>query len=146
MGSISLETILLTTYKGIFTDGFEPDELTRRNIPVDLHSFFCQCMRNPARLQVAFASDEALEKALVARQVAPEWAPIIRELFGVGLMDEARVRADIVEKRPYMQGVFDVWTSTAMKHFTLTTVGIAIGHASIKRYAGEFADLSIWIN
>jgi len=33
-----------------------------------------------------------------------------------------------------------------MKKFTLTSLGIAIGHANIKRLIGEFANLSIWIN
>jgi hypothetical protein len=28
----------------------------------------------------------------------------------------------------------------------LTSVGISIGHANIKRLVGEFAKLSIWIN
>ena len=48
--------------------------------------------------------------------------------------------------RPYMSGVFETWSESAMKNLTLTSVGIAIGHANIKRLVGEFSNLSIWIN
>lgn len=43
-------------------------------------------------------------------------------------------------------GLFETWSESAMKNFTLTSVGIAIGYANIKRLVGEFANLSIWIN
>jgi hypothetical protein len=45
-----------------------------------------------------------------------------------------------------MSGLFETWSGSLMKNFTLTSVGIAIGHANIKRLIGEFANLSIWIN
>lgn len=45
-----------------------------------------------------------------------------------------------------MKKIFETWESSAIKNFTLTSVGIAIGHANIKRLVGEFSDLSIWIN
>ncbi len=35
---------------------------------------------------------------------------------------------------------------TEFKSFTLTSVGIAIGHANIKRPVSKFSNLSIWIN
>ena len=48
--------------------------------------------------------------------------------------------------RPYMASMIDVWENSLMKNFTLTSVGIAIGHANVKKNLGEFTDLSIWIN
>jgi hypothetical protein len=45
-----------------------------------------------------------------------------------------------------MSDCFEIWFASPMKNLTLTSVGIAIGHANIKRFAGEFANLSIWIN
>jgi hypothetical protein len=51
----------------------------------------------------------------------------------------------VIKAREYMKVIFDTWTST-MGHFTLTSVGIAIGHANVKKQTGEFTNLSIWIN
>lgn len=67
-------------------------------------------------------------------------------LFDNGKMDMNEIKNKCEEIRPYMEQVFDVWTSSAMKNFNLTSVGIAIGHANVKRLVGEFTNLSIWIN
>jgi len=45
-----------------------------------------------------------------------------------------------------MQDAFDNWDNSSIKSFTLTSMGIAIAHANIKRLSGAFADLSVWIN
>ena len=45
-----------------------------------------------------------------------------------------------------MAQVFDVWEGSFMQNLSLTSVGVAIAHANIKRHIGEFTDLSIWIN
>jgi hypothetical protein len=41
--------------------------------------------------------------------------------------------------------LFDLWENTPLKHMALTSVGIAIGYANLKRVCGFDADLSIWI-
>jgi len=61
-------------------------------------------------------------------------------------MDRDEIREKCIEIRPYMSGLFETWLESEMRHFVLTSVGIAIGHANIRRVVGEFADLSIWIN
>jgi hypothetical protein len=61
-------------------------------------------------------------------------------------MSHTEVKEKCTEIRSYMSGLFETWSGSLMKNFTLTSVGIAIGHASIKRLIGEFANLSIWIN
>jgi hypothetical protein len=62
------------------------------------------------------------------------------------MMGQDEVMEVIARARAYMRGVDDVWKSSSMKQFTLTSVGIAIGHANLKKNTGEFTDLSIWIN
>ena len=58
--------------------------------------------------------------------------------------DEFKKR--IIDAREYMRHVFEVWAASSISQFTLTSVGIAIGHANVKKNVGEFTDLSIWIN
>ncbi len=61
-------------------------------------------------------------------------------------MTDAEIRDKCIEIRPYMRDLFTSWEKSPMQSFTLTSVGIAIAHANIKRLVGEFANLSIWIN
>jgi len=61
-------------------------------------------------------------------------------------MSNEEIQEYIIQTRGYMRHVFEVWKVSNMNRFTLTSVGIAIGHANIKKSLGEFTNLSIWIN
>jgi hypothetical protein len=45
-----------------------------------------------------------------------------------------------------MTQLYDRWQNSGMANFTLTSVGIAIAHANLRRRTGMSADLGIWIN
>jgi len=147
MGSISLENLFGTTYQGLFLKGFEPDEISKRGISIGLnHKIFITCVNDPAKVQVNASNKESLEKSFDVFSIPVEERHKISALFDLEKMTEAEIMKKCIEVRPYMSDVFQCWSESAMKQFTLTSVGIAIGHANIKRLSGEFADLSIWIN
>ena len=143
----SLESILGTTYQGQFLKGFDQSEIASRAISVGPDSrFFIPCLNDLSKLQVRANSKENLEKYLDAEGVPPEDRAKIVELFDLGKMSESEIKEKVIAIRPYMTEVFEIWTNSSMQTFTLTSVGMAIGHANIKRLIGEFASLSIWIN
>ena len=143
----SLEGILGTLYQGQFLKGFERSEIENRAISVGLDSrFFIPCLNDASKFQVKANSKEILEKHLDAQGVPPEDQAKILQLFDLGKMSEPEIKEKLIAIRPYMADVFEIWTNSPMQTFTLTSVGMAIGHANIKRLIGEFASLSIWIN
>lgn len=144
---LSLESALAATYQGLFTHGFEKKEVAERGITIGLDSrFFIRCLNDPAKIQVNALAKEDLEAKLKAHSVSPEDSAKIMQLFDLGKINDDEVRALCIKIRPYMARLFDTWSNSPMKNFTLTSVGIAIAHANIQRYTGKFADLSIWIN
>jgi len=147
LGARSLESILGMTYQGEFLKGFDAKEVTDRGVSIGVDPrFFMPCLNDPSKMQVRVNSKELLDKNLEAHAITPEDRAKISALFDVGKMNETEIKEKCVEIRPYMSGLIETWSESAMKNFTLTSVGIAIGHANIKRFVGEFADLSIWIN
>ena len=147
MGSINLSQILRQIYQGMFLNGFDEIEVTQREISVGLDSrFFIPCLNDPSKFQVRATNKEALEKLLDTYSISQEDRVKIIALFDQGLMSDEEIIKKCVSIRPYMEQVFSTWASSSMANFTLTSVGIAIGHANIKRLVGEFANLSIWIN
>jgi len=62
------------------------------------------------------------------------------------MMNPEELKTFLIGFRTYMAQVFDVWEGSFMQNLSLTSVGVAIAHANIKRHIGEFTDLSIWIN
>jgi hypothetical protein len=143
----SLEGILGTTYQGQFLKGFDQSEIESRAISVGLDDrFFMRCLNDPKKLQVKANSKENLEKILDTSGISPDDRAKILQLFDFEKMSEPEIKEKLIAIRPYMTDVLEIWTSSSMQTFTLTSVGIAIGHANIKRLIGEFASLSIWIN
>ena len=147
MGERSLELILEQTCQGQFLKGFEHSELTNRKVSIGPDQrFFIPCLNNPTKLQVRANNKKALEALLEENAISPEDRQKITELFDLEKMSQAEIREKCITIRPYMESVFDTWADSPMKSFTLTSVGMAIGHANIKRLIGEFASLSVWIN
>jgi len=147
LGEQSLENILGMTYQGQFLKGFEEKEIIDRGISIGLDPrLFVSCLNDPSKLQVRANSKELLDKALEEYAILAEDRAQLHALFDLGKMNDPEIKDKCVEIRPYMSNLFETWSESAMKNFTLTSVGIAIGHANIKRLVGEFANLSIWIN
>jgi len=147
ISEMSLQSILGTTYQGQFLKGFESKEVTDRGISIGADPrFFIPCLNDHSKLQIRANSKEGLDKRLEANAIPPEDRDKISALFDVGKMSGNEIKEKCVEIRPYMSRVIEMWDQSEMKSFTLTSVGIAIGHANIKRLIGEFAKLSIWIN
>ncbi|MER2514646.1 MAG: LPO_1073/Vpar_1526 family protein, partial [Nitrosomonas ureae] len=143
----NLEAILGDVYQGQFLKGFDQTEIANRGISVGCDSrFFIPCLNDLSKWQVKANNKELLEKLLDREAVAPEDRSKILDLFNVGKMSELEIKEKLIAIRPYMADVIETWTNSPMQTFTLTSVGMAIGHANIKRLIGEFANLSIWIN
>ncbi len=147
LGETSLESILGTKYQGQFLKGFDQKEIMDKGIAAGVtQRFFIRCLNDPTKLQVNANNKGSLDEAFEAYAISIEDRTKISELFDIGKMTDTEIRDKCIVIRPYMAELFEVWSESAMKNFTLTSVGIAIGHANIKRLVGEFADLSIWIN
>lgn len=147
MGEVKLEAALETHYQGLFLKGFDATEIATRQITIGFDTrFFIQCLNDPTKVQVRANSKETLAKNFEAFGVSEPDRAQIMALFDIGKMNETEIKEKVIAIRPYMKDLFDSWSESAMKQFTLTSVGIAIGHANIKRLVGEFAKLSIWIN
>lgn len=143
----TLETLLGKTYQGLFFKGFEASEVDQRGLQRDRYpQLFMICLNDRSKLQLDALSLEGLNNKLAQLAVSDEDSAKFRDLFNLNKMSDAEIKVKCIEIRPFMQTVFEVWDDSNMKNFQLTSVGIAIGHANIKRLSGEFADLSIWIN
>ena len=144
---ISLEQMFAKKYQGLFVKGFDFSLIEEQGVKLGNDPrMFIPCLNDPSKLQVKALNQEGLESYLKQLEVSAEDVAAISNLFDLSVMSHDEVREKIVSIRSYMAKVFDFWQDSPARNFTLTSVGIAIGHANIKRYAGEFADLSIWIN
>lgn len=135
-------------YPGLFSQGFTQEELeaVMTLTPEHQSDLFTRCLHNDALLQVNAIRDETTNVVCLDLGIEPEVATKLNELQKQKLMSAPQIKEHLIGSRPNMAQYFELWEETPVKNMTLTSVGIAIAHANIKRKTGdEFADLSIWM-
>lgn len=151
-GSISvmssdIKSIIKSNYGGLFSKGFSHDKLAEKSIDLPKYQMlFTRCLHDAGKIQVNSISKEVLAEKIKEYHVDEGIAGATNELYDSSLMSDDEIEAYIVLLCEDMKLLFDVWQNSSLNNFQLTSVGIAIGHANIKKNLGEFTNLSIWIN
>lgn len=146
MGTVTLTEVFRKQYPGLFSKGFDEAQFQSKTLSIPLtHPLFRRCLNDSDKWQVNAMDESTIRFEAERHGISSEDVAKVVALHNETLMSPDAVQKILISGRAYMQKVFDVWKDT-MSHFTLTSVGIAIGHANIKKVAGEFTDLSIWIN
>jgi hypothetical protein len=147
IAAIPLEKCIGTAYEGLFYKGFSRQEVVDRGINIGPDaSLFIPCLNDPSRLQVDALNQDGLDQKFTKFSIDATDREKINDLLPANRMSHAEIREKTVSIRGYMGELFDKWSGSQLQNLSLTSVGIAIGHANVKRFAGEFADLAIWIN
>jgi len=145
--SSSLEDILWNRYQGLFDKGFDAAELSGATFYFNQQQQLTgACNLDSSKIQVRAQNLDHLEKLLSTYRIPPEDAQKLRQAFGKNRLNSVEIRAKCIELFPYMHSLFDLWTNTNLHNITLTSVGIGLAHANIKRLTGGFAELSVWVN
>jgi hypothetical protein len=146
-GRRSLENALSINYRGLFLKGFDKSELDEKELSVGFDErFFVQCINDSTKIQVRALSKSSLVTFMDQSKVSPDDKEKIVALFNLNKMTDEEIRAKCIELRPYMSDLFETRSNSLMQNISLTSVGIAIGHANIKRLVGEFSNLKIWLD
>lgn len=145
--STSLAAVMKSTYGGIFVKGFTAEELAGRgiNLPVN-HPIYVACDHVPGRGRIKVLNESQLNELFEENAITDADRGVLRQVYADYQMSEIEIRTAVVERCPYMEELFDLWSPDPMGRFSLTSVGMAIGHANVQRVHGSFADLSIWIH
>jgi hypothetical protein len=147
LGSTTLENVLKIVFRGLFSKGFDRSRLTELEVVLDNQdNFIIPCVNDSTKFQVRGIEIDSIKEWWISQNVNEENRMKLENLFNENLMSDQEIREKVIEVCPLMTSIFNAWDSTKLKSFELTSVGIAIGHANIKRNVGEFSDLSIWIN
>lgn len=143
IGETKIENIFLNTYPGLFCKGLSEEQI--KSIPENARDILIPCLHSPEKLQISALNNDVLDNILKQKLLSNEDREIIKKLFLTERMSEIEVKEFLLQLRPGLFALFDVWDNSSMKNMTLTSVGITIAHANIQRRIGEKFDLSIWI-
>lgn len=139
---------IFSEYRGLFSLGFEESEIAALSLTqAEMTRLFTRCPNDLSKVQTKGLQKAELESDLDALKIGGELKAKVLDLFDRNPMPMDQVSERIRALRPYMAELMSAWDGSLMASFQLTSVGIAIGHANVKRVAGgEFSDLSIWVS
>lgn len=147
LGRLSFGKAILNGVEGLYTRGF-----TEAEVDTDLFeklkakSFVIPSMRDASRYQLQILAQEDLQKAVEALGLSQDLGTITR-LMSSGRMGDGEVADEATAKVPVIAPLREAWDSeqAGLGSMTLTSVGIAIGHAYWSRLTGFAAPLKIWL-
>ena len=144
-GRIDFWEYLRSSYVGLFKVGFTQERLEAAQLSLKAKAaMVIPCLNDPTLFQVAANSEIVFLQKIKLCGFDAEEISKLRTLHDEGSMELAMVKDKVVAITPFMSEVEKKWK--ALPVFAMTSVGIAIGHANVKRLSGEVAPLSIWLD
>lgn len=146
IGSSNIETIISHTYKGIFSKGFTKEEFEKTEIPFDKYpQIIIPCLQDNTKFQLAAIDDDALTELAKALNVQDAELNKVKPLMNKNQMNETEIKELLKQQGEFMNSLLDIWDNSHLKNMTLTSVGIAVATANLRRKTGISVDLGIWI-
>jgi hypothetical protein len=149
-GQGGLSASLYQSYPGAFQFGVSEADASVKALSSSARGLLVPCEHNPAHVQVLGGTQEMMLQLCRERQLSEHEVSMLKHIHtqhGVEFFRTmpGKVRDVCIAARPYMEAFFELWDGTGLPRFHLTSVGIAIAHASLSKY-GEIEPLSEWIN
>lgn len=142
----SIEELFLQEYTGIFNHGWSKAEVKAKFGMQELpNNLFVPSYYNSYNLQINALTNSELEEKLTYANLPQELTDTVRNVYNNSIMNSNEVREILFDKCDYMQEFIDYWENSKMPRMSLTSVGMALGNANLKRITGEDYDLSLWI-
>lgn len=146
LGQNKIENILLNRYKGLFFSGFTIEQLTPIIDDYNQYpDFFTPCLQDASKRQINAISNEVLDRKLKEINAHEDIVNKFNSLFGQYQMELEEIKVFLEKQGDFMKSLIDIWNNSSMKNLTLTSVGITIAIANLRRKTGITADLGIWI-
>jgi hypothetical protein len=147
--SVTVERALSHQSRKFFCRGTRREDLSAKLQEwVGDPNLFMASYRNSDEFQVSCNSQEDLDGAVAHlndRGIDQGVIDDYRNLFQSSAMSEAEVKEDVIAQVPELSQLFDVWNETSLPGMSLTSVGLAIGHAYWRRTNRGLPDLSTWL-
>lgn len=146
MGSSNIQDVFSKTYKGIFCKGFTQEQLAS-SVPEHekYQSLIIPCLNDSEKFQLAALDEEVLEEKAKPLNLTTEELNKLKPLLNNYQFNGGELKDLIKKQGDFMNDLFDVWDNSPLKNMTLTSVGIAIATANLRRKTGISVDLGIWI-
>lgn len=147
MGSVQIKKIILDNYPGLFVKGFTQEDISDLlDEEPKLSQIISKCIRDHSLLQINAIDESTIRELALKHSIESSFIDKLIAVQKNHMMNDEEVKDYSISVNPFMKDLYDIWDNSYMKNTTLTSVGITIGQANVRRVTGNVFDLSIWIN
>lgn len=133
-------------YCGVLNTGFDKTVIAPLNLSTEQKSkAIITCLRNPSKLQVNAINSERLEMLVHEINLSTDQHNSLKSLLENNVINEESFNSELLSISPNLGILIDAWKKTPLQSLQLTSVGIALAQANIKKTISKELDLSIWI-
>ncbi|ELM3749152.1 LPO_1073/Vpar_1526 family protein [Aeromonas dhakensis] len=133
-------------YKAIFSKGNEFGDFETILVEDEkVKQLIMPCLQYSNLYQVAVLNDNKLDESCARLGISDEVKGKLLALINKSAMTIPEVKSWLLEQRPALKKLFDVWEKTRLHQMFLTTVGIALAQANFQRRTGIELALNSWV-
>lgn len=146
VNSKSVEHFFREDYMIIFSKGFTIEEFEQK-ISVDpkFKKYIGPCQNDNSKYQINIINQEQVKVIGKRDGLSENEITKINNFFNEKTMNEGEIKDFLIKSFPPFEKFIEDWKKSSIMRMTLTSVGIAIGHANITRKTKLNPDLKIWI-
>ncbi|MBT2714709.1 LPO_1073/Vpar_1526 family protein [Bacillus sp. ISL-57] len=146
IGETHIITVFTSNYGGLFSKGFSLEQFNDDfNEDSPARNLLFPCLHDSSLFQMNAINEQVLKEHYTPLSLKEEQNLRIGALHSKSLMSEEEIWNFLVGLCPEINDLLDIWSDSSIKNMTLTSVGVALAHANIRRKTNEELDLSNWI-
>lgn len=147
LNSPSFASVVMSGVEGFYTNGFTVSDIDSVLLAeLRERRFVIPALRDSSHFQFNLIADEELETQAVENGLEGQIQDL-KNLVNLGRMSEDEVVNEVIAKVPELTPLRDTWdnSKTGLRSLTLTSVGLALGHAYWSRLTGSTSSLKLWL-
>lgn len=139
-------TYLKGNYSGVLSLGFDDGAIPPLALnPQQRSKLIIPCLNDQSKLQISAINDEAISFAGQERGLNENQITQLKDLQNKHLFSKEAVEQQLTSMDKRFIELLHTWSNSGLGRLELTTVGIALAHANIKKTIDLDLDLEVWI-
>lgn len=144
ISSINIASVFRQNYMILFSKGFSIEEFEQKvGQDPKFKKYIIPYQKD--KFQINVINQEQVKIVGNADNLTEEEVSKINAIFNSSTMNDQEAKEHIIKLFPPFEKFMEDWDKSDIKNLTLTSVGIAIGHANIARKTKQNYNLKIWI-
>ena len=146
IGSWDLINIYRQQYSFLFSNLVEKEQIDGLNFSNEIKQEVVVFDSKEDKYFIRFKNKIEFEKYLKEKKIDEEIIKKLTSIYESHIKNNDEVKKKILDETEIGKELLDIWEKSALKHLSLTSVGIAIGASYFEQTTGAKIDIDIWIN